>query len=68
LSAVIGAVPDKQACLRSLGQVLKPGGRPVFVETFPDPDRLSVRELRDLAEFVGATGNRWETVADFRSV
>jgi ubiquinone/menaquinone biosynthesis C-methylase UbiE len=73
LSAVIGEVPDKQACLRSLGQVLKPGGRLVFVEMFPDPDRLSVRELRDLAEpenfeFVEASGNRWETMARFRRV
>ncbi|HUB56970.1 MAG TPA: class I SAM-dependent methyltransferase [Mycobacterium sp.] len=72
LSAVIGEVPDKQACIRSLGQVLKPGGRLVFVEAFPDPDRLSVQELRDLAEpenfeFVGATGNRFETVAKFRN-
>ncbi|HEY2448798.1 MAG TPA: hypothetical protein VGI49_08260 [Mycobacterium sp.] len=38
-----------------------------------NPDRLSVRELRDLAEpenfeFVEASGNRWETVAHFRSV
>ena len=73
LSAVIGEVPDKQACLRSLGQVLKPGGRLVFVEMFPDPDRLSVRELRDLAEpenfeFVEASGSRWETTARFRRV
>jgi ubiquinone/menaquinone biosynthesis C-methylase UbiE len=72
LSAVIGEVPDKQACIRSLGQVLKPGGRLVFAESFPDPDRLSERELRDLVEpenfeFVGATGNRLETVAHFRS-
>jgi ubiquinone/menaquinone biosynthesis C-methylase UbiE len=72
LSAVIGEVPDKQACLRSLGRVLKPGGRLLFLESFPDPDRLSVRELRDLAEpenfeFVEATGNRWETVAHFRN-
>jgi ubiquinone/menaquinone biosynthesis C-methylase UbiE len=72
LSAVIGEVPDKQACVRSLGQVLKPGGRLVFVETFPDPDRLSVRQLRDLAEpenfeYVEASGNRWETVAKFRN-
>jgi ubiquinone/menaquinone biosynthesis C-methylase UbiE len=72
LSAVIGEVPDKQACLRSLGQVLKPGGRLVFLEAFPDPDRLSVRELRDLAEpenfaFVEATGNRWQTIAGFRN-
>jgi len=73
LAAVIGEVPDKQACLRSLGQVLKPGGRLVFVEMFPDPDRLSVRQLRDLAErenfeFVEATGNRWETIVGFRRV
>jgi len=72
LAAVIGEVPDKQACLRSLGQVLKPGGRLVFVEMFPDPDRLSVQELRDLVEpehfeFVGASGNRWETVVHFCS-
>jgi hypothetical protein len=30
--------------------VLKAGGRLVFAEMFPDPDRLSVQELRDLAE------------------
>ncbi len=73
LAAVIGEVPDKQACLRSLGQALKPGGRLVFVEMFPDPDRLSVEELRDLVEpenfeFVEASGNRWETIARFRRV
>jgi ubiquinone/menaquinone biosynthesis C-methylase UbiE len=65
-------VPDKPACLRSLGQVLKPGGRLVFAEMFPDPDRLSVRELRDLVEpenfeFIEASGNRFETVAKFHN-
>jgi ubiquinone/menaquinone biosynthesis C-methylase UbiE len=73
LSAVIGEVPDKQACLRSLGHVLKPGGRLVFVEMVPDPDRLSVEELRDLVEpenfeFVAATGNRWQHIVHFRNV
>ncbi|HWX98966.1 MAG TPA: methyltransferase domain-containing protein [Mycobacterium sp.] len=73
LAAVIGEVPDKQACIRSLACVLKPGGRLVFAETFPDPDRLSVEELRDLAEpenfeFVEATGNRWHDVVRFRRV
>jgi SAM-dependent methyltransferase len=73
LAAVIGEVPDKQACIRSLARVLKPGGRLVFAETFPDPDRLSVEELRDLAEsenfeFVEATGNRWHNVVRFRRV
>lgn len=72
LSAVIGEVPDKPACIRALGRVLRPGGRLVFVELFPDPDRLSVRQLRDLAEsegfqFVDATGNRWEDIVGFRN-
>jgi ubiquinone/menaquinone biosynthesis C-methylase UbiE len=72
LAAVIGEVPDQQACLRSLGRVLKPGGRLVFAETFPDPDRLSVQQLRDLAEpanfdFVEATGSRWSDVVVFRN-
>ena len=72
LSAVIGEVPDKPACIRALGRVLKPGGRLVFVETLFDPDRLSVRQLRDLAEpegfeFVEATGNRLEDIVGFRN-
>jgi ubiquinone/menaquinone biosynthesis C-methylase UbiE len=71
LAAVIGEVPDQRACVGSLGRVLKPGGRLVFAEMFPDPDRLSVRELRDLAEpggfdFVAATGSRWTDVVTFR--
>jgi ubiquinone/menaquinone biosynthesis C-methylase UbiE len=68
---VIGEVPDKPACIRSLRRVLKPGGRLVFAEAFPDPDRMSVRELRDLVEpenfeFVQATGNRWHDIVRFR--
>jgi ubiquinone/menaquinone biosynthesis C-methylase UbiE len=73
LAAVIGEVPDKQACIRSLNRVLKPGGRLIFLEMFPDPDRLSVRELRDLVEpvdfdFVAAAGSRWKEIISFRSV
>jgi ubiquinone/menaquinone biosynthesis C-methylase UbiE len=73
LAAVIGEVPDQQACIRSLNRVLKPGGRLVFLEMFPDPDRLSVQELRDLVEpegfyFVEKTGNRWKDIVGFRSV
>jgi ubiquinone/menaquinone biosynthesis C-methylase UbiE len=71
LAAVIGEVPDKPACIRSLRRVLRPGGRLVFAETFPDPDRFSVQELRDLVgpsgfQFVSATGNRWRDVVVFR--
>lgn len=70
LAAVIGEVPDKPACIRSLRLVLKPGGRLVFAETFPDPDRLSVQALRDLVEpvgfqFVSADGRRWHDVVSF---
>jgi ubiquinone/menaquinone biosynthesis C-methylase UbiE len=72
LAAVIGEVPDQQACIRSLNRVLKAGGQLVFVEMLMDPDRLSVEQLRDLAEpagfdFVEATGNRWQHIVRFRA-
>jgi hypothetical protein len=38
------------ACIRSLERMLRPGGLLVFVEAFPDPDRLSPSTLRKLAE------------------
>lgn len=72
LAEVIGEVPDKHACLRSLARVVKPAGLLVFHEAFPDPDRLSVSELRQLAEpagfeFVDARGGRWKNVVRFRN-
>jgi ubiquinone/menaquinone biosynthesis C-methylase UbiE len=71
LAAVIGEVPDKRACVRSLGRIVKPGGQLVFAEAFPDPDRVGVQELRELAEpegfdLVDATGNRWRDFVRFR--
>jgi hypothetical protein len=50
---------------------LKPGGSLVFLETFPDPDRLNVQALRDLAEpenfdFVEAKGSRWADIVSSR--
>lgn len=73
LAAVIGEVPDQPACIRSLSRVLKPGGRLVFAEAFPDPDRVSVRDLRDLVEpenfeFVRSSGNRWHDIVHFRKI
>jgi ubiquinone/menaquinone biosynthesis C-methylase UbiE len=71
VAAVLGEVPDKRACARSLGRVLRPGGLLVFVEAFPDPDRLSVAMLRDLVEtegfiYEGHAGTPWRDVVRFR--
>ena len=71
LAEVIGEVPDQAACVRDLARVLKPGGLLVFHEEFPDPDRLSVAELRALAEpqgftYVDARESRWRDTVRFR--
>jgi len=71
LAAVLGEVPDKSACIRELARVLRPGGSLVLVESFPDPDRLSVQTLRELAEPEGfqlyvAEGTTWRDVVHFR--
>jgi ubiquinone/menaquinone biosynthesis C-methylase UbiE len=71
LASVIGEVPDKTACIRSLARVLKPGGSLVFFERFPDPDRLSAPELRELTEpegfdFLDTNGNVWHDIVRFR--
>ncbi|QCH24476.1 Ubiquinone/menaquinone biosynthesis C-methyltransferase UbiE [Mycobacteroides salmoniphilum] len=70
LASVIGEVPDKTACIRSLHKALKPGGRLVFQEIFLDPDRLGISELRTLTEpegfaFSSATGSRWRDIVEF---
>jgi hypothetical protein len=41
----------------SLARVLRPGGLLVFVEAFPDPDRLSVSFLRQLVEPEASTSS-----------
>jgi ubiquinone/menaquinone biosynthesis C-methylase UbiE len=73
LAAVLGEVPDKSACIRSLARALRPGGVLVLVEAFPDPDRMSVPVLRDLAEpegflFESCEGSTWRDVVRFRLV
>jgi arsenite methyltransferase len=70
LSALIGEVPDKAARVHLMHRVLKPGGLLVFAERFPDPERLSLGELRRLAEpagfdFLDASGNIWQDVVRF---
>jgi ubiquinone/menaquinone biosynthesis C-methylase UbiE len=71
LAAVLGEVPDKSACIRSLARVLRPGGLLVFVEAFPDPDRLSPSTLRKLAEpngfaFESCVGTTRRDIVRFR--
>lgn len=70
LAGVIGEVPDKTSCIESLARVIKPGGRLVFLEVFPDPDRLTVAQLRELVEpqcftLSYSEGNRWHDVVRF---
>lgn len=71
LAAVIGEVPDKAACIHSLARVLRPGGLLAFVEYFPDPDRVSAAELRELVgphgfAFASSQGTTWRDVVCFR--
>ncbi|WP_217158140.1 class I SAM-dependent methyltransferase [[Mycobacterium] fortunisiensis] len=71
LASVLGEISNRQGCVRSLHRIVKPGGLLVFREGFPDPQRLSVAELRALAEsegfvFCDATGNRWHDIVRFR--
>ena len=73
MAAVLGEVPDRDACIRGLERVLNPGALLVFVEAFPDPDRQSVAALRELVEPRGFVlqcweGTTWRDVVQFRRI
>ncbi len=53
LTVVLGEVPDQDAALRELGRVIKPDGRLVVGEVFPDFHMVPFGALRGRAEAAG---------------
>jgi SAM-dependent methyltransferase len=71
LTVVLGEIPDQDAALRELGRVLKPGGRLVVGEVFPDFHMVPFEVLRARAEAAGLLfkrrlGGRLGYFASFR--
>ncbi|CAA9526870.1 MAG: Menaquinone biosynthesis methyltransferase [uncultured Rubrobacteraceae bacterium] len=58
LTLVLGEVPDQHAALRDLGRVLKPDGRLVVGEVFPDFHMVPFGTLKERAEAEGLTFER----------
>jgi hypothetical protein len=70
LAAMPGEVPDKDACLHEVGQVLRSGGVMGIAETRRYSDFISLSKLRALADssgftFSGLHGSRWQDVVRF---
>ena len=72
LVTVIGEVEHKEDYLREFRRLLKPGGILSFSEQVGDPDRMSPREVRSLAEQAGFIfdhlyGYEWNYTINFRN-
>lgn len=71
LVTVLGEIPDQDAALRELRRVLKPEGRLVVGELFPDPHMVTFPSLKARAASAGLrferrTGGRIGYFASFR--
>lgn len=71
LVAVLGEIPDQNAALHELRRVLKPGGRLIVGEAFPDPHVVTCDSLRSRAKDAGLhfdkqLGGRLAYLARFR--
>lgn len=71
LVCVLGEIPDRAAAFAELRRVLKHEGRLVIGEMAADPDFISLRELRNLAEDAyfeidRVLGSRWSYLALLR--
>ncbi len=53
IAAVLGEVPDRQACLEEVRRVLRPGGRLVVNEVRGDPDYIKAGALDELCAGAG---------------
>jgi ubiquinone/menaquinone biosynthesis C-methylase UbiE len=70
LVAVLGEVPDRHGCLRSLYRTIRSGGVLAVHEHIPDPDRIPLAALRALVEphgfgFRRSWGPAWNYTALF---
>ncbi|MBE0611736.1 MAG: methyltransferase domain-containing protein, partial [Dehalococcoidia bacterium] len=53
IAAVLGEVPDREACLAEVRRVLRPGGRLVVNEVRGDPDYIKASDLDKACAGVG---------------
>jgi ubiquinone/menaquinone biosynthesis C-methylase UbiE len=68
--AVLGEIPDRDACLAEIRRVLRPGGVLLIAETRRDSDFIPFASLRSMVEALGfesldRRGPSWEYTARF---